>query len=161
MSEEIMEKIQERMTRVRSKKNFVRESQDRELKEKNEILTINERSDGGVSTVDLILEPYQFEKFSSQCRLNIEEFVEAINSIIDEEEDDWNSLRLKDEVNIVRDRILERAILKYAKEEHYLDIEKYIGKDINYIKRFDKNGKFIGEATIVTLTSIPEMTNNQ
>lgn len=152
----VTDQFNERMRKIGSKgkRNFSLESQNIEMKENHQLVIMNKRTDGGITTIDLILEPDKFDSLSSKCRLDFEEFIDVMNDIADEEEDDWDTLRMKDQVNIVRDRIIEATILKYAKEEYELDMKEFSGKDLNYIKRFDEQNRFLGEATILTLTKI-------
>ncbi|WP_067923664.1 hypothetical protein [Alicyclobacillus shizuokensis] len=139
------------------KKNFVLESQTHELKTNDQVLIVQQKSDGGITNYDLILEPDKFDQLGSEVRLSFEEYCETINDLVTEEEDDWDSLRMKDQINMTRDAILERTILKYAKEKYGLDPEQFNGHDMNYIKRYGSDGSFLGEAVIVTLTMIPTM----
>lgn len=143
--------------RVGIKENFMTKSQAHELESTQDIITIDFKTGEGAKTIDIILEPTKLDELGTVCRLNLEEYIEAVNEFIDSEKESWNSLRMKDQINGVRDKILEKTILKYAKEKHGLDLENYNGTDVNYIKRYDKDGKYLGEAIIITLTSIPEM----
>lgn len=150
-------KILERMNRVGPRRNFMKESQAEELKNNKKIVILKQKTDNGIQNIDLILEPNKFDELSSKCRLSFEEYCDVINNLLDEEENDWDELRMKDQVNITRDAIIQATILKYAKEHYDIDPDKYSGIDINYIKRYDEKGCFLGEATIVTLTYIPMM----
>lgn len=151
------EQVMERMRRIGSKKNFMRESQVAEMEENKNAVAMTKRHEGGVLTVELSLEPDKFDLLGSECRLDFDQFLSVMNDIADEEEDDWGSLRMKDQINIVRDRIIEETILKYAKEKYEINIEEFSGKDLSYIKRYDGEGRFLGEATVLTLTLIPTM----
>jgi hypothetical protein len=135
----------------------MRESQVEEMKENKELVIMNKRTDGGITTIDLILEPDKFDAFGNECRLTLDEYIQVMNDFIDEEEKEWHELRMKDQVNETRDRIIEATMIKYAKEKYGIKDSDFNGKDINYLKRYDEEGRFLGEAVIVTLTQIPEM----
>jgi hypothetical protein len=151
------EQVSERMRKIGTKKNFMRESQAAEMDQNDKIVIMQSKTDKGIQNIDLILEPNKFEELSSKVRLTFDEYCNVINELIEEEEDDWDELRMKDQVNITRDAILQTTILKYASEEYGIQKEKFSGIDINYLKRYDEQGRFIGEATVLTLTSIPMM----
>jgi|GEM_PF-3374100 len=153
----MIEQLQQKSRRIGAKKNFMRESQAAEMEQNNKIVIIQTKSDKGIQNVDLILEPDKFDELSSKCRLTFEEYCDVINELIDEEEQEWHELRMKDQVNMTRDAIIQATILKYAKEEYNIDKSQYAGIDINYTKRYDTEGRFLGEAVIVTLTAIPMM----
>jgi hypothetical protein len=135
----------------------MRESQVEEMVENKELVNMIPRTDGGVTTIDLILEPDKMNELGSECRLSFDEFCEVINAMVDEEEKEWHELRMKDQINVTRDRILEATIMKYAADKYKIQREQFNGSDINYIKRYDGEGRFLGEAIIVTLTSIAVM----
>jgi hypothetical protein len=103
------------------------------------------------------LEPSKFDEFGSKVRLTVDEYCQVINKLVDSEEKDWHELRMKDQVNLTRDAIIEATMLKYAKQEYGLDESQYNGRDLNYVKRYDQEGRFIGEAVIITLTMISMM----
>jgi hypothetical protein len=144
------------MPRIRPKKNYMVESQYNDQKT-DKLLMMNQRTDGGITTVDLILEPSKFDEFGSKVRLTVDEYCQVINKLVDSEEKDWHELRMKDQVNLTRDAIIEATMLKYAKQEYGLDESQYNGRDLNYVKRYDQEGRFIGEAVIITLTMISMM----
>ncbi len=154
---EINQQLESRMRRIGSKKNFMRESQAEEMEQNDKIIIMDSKTDKGIQNIDLTLEPNKFDQLSSKVRLSYDEYCDVINSLIEEEEAEWDELRMKDQVNITRDAIIQATILKYAKEEYKIDSEKFTGIDINYTKRYDMEGRFLGEATIVTLTAIPMM----
>ncbi len=154
---EINEQVKSRMRRIGSKKNFMRESQAAEMEQNDKIVIMESKTDKGIQNIDLILEPNKFDQLSSKVRLSYDEYCDVINDLIEEEESEWDELRMKDQVNITRDAIIQATILKYAKEEYNISKEKYTGIDNNYIKRYDVEGRFLGEAIVVTLTSIPMM----
>lgn len=139
------------------KKNFALESQQVESKKDDKPVIVTERMENGMKTTDLILEPEKFDELGSICRLSFEEYCDVINQLVEDEENDWSELRMKDQVNITRDKIIEATIMKYAKEEFEIKRESYNGSDLNYVKRYDSQGRFIGEAVIITLTSIAQM----
>lgn len=151
------EQVEARMKRIGSKKNFMLESQASEMEQNDKIVIMNRKAEQGIESIDLILEPDKFDHLSSECRLTFDEYCEVINSLIEEEEEEWHELRMKDQVNITRDALIKATILKYAKQEYNLDESRYSGMDINYMKRYDEQGRFIGEATILSLTSIAMM----
>ena len=154
----LTQQIQERMTKIGGRRrNFMRESQNEEMKQNDKIVIYSSKDDGGIRNVDLTLEPDKFDQLSSSVRLTLDEYCIAIDDLIDEEESEWEELRMKDMVNITRDRIMLATIMKYAKEHYQIVEENYTGKDINYTKRYDEEGRFIGEAVVVTLTMIPMM----
>lgn len=158
MTTELNEQVQERMRKIGGrKKNFILESQQAEMEGNDKIIIMQTKTDNGIENIDLILEPNKFDELSSKVRLTFEEYCDVINDLIEEEEEEWNELRMKDMVNITRDAIIQETIMKYAKQEYNIDKKNYSGFDINYTKRFDGEGQFVGEATIVTLTSIPMM----
>lgn len=151
------EEFATRMRRIGNKSNFMRESQLAEMEENNELVILNRKTDGGITTIELSLEPNKFDALGSECRLDFEEFCDVINSLVEEEEKEWDELRMKDQVNITRDKILEATILKYAKEKYNLKREEFNGMDLSYVKRYDEIGRFLGEAVSLTLTLIPSM----
>lgn len=153
----IEERIEQRLRRVGPRKNMMLESQAEEMKNNDKIIIMNKKAENGIENVDLILEPNKFDELSSKCRLTFDEYCDVINSLLDEEEKDWHELRMKDQVNLTRDAIIKATILKYAVEHYNIDLKRYSGTDTNYIKRYDENGNFIGEAIIITLTCIPIM----
>jgi hypothetical protein len=137
--------------------NFMRESQLAEMEDNYKTVILHRKNDRGIETIDLILEPNKFDELSSKVRLSFDEYCEVINQLIDEEEAEWDELRMKDQVNITRDAILQSTMLKYASTEYGIKKEDYSGTDINYLKRYDAEGRFLGEATMLTLTRIPMM----
>lgn len=154
----VTEKFNERMRKIGGrKKNYVLESQQEEMQGNDKIVIMQVKTDQGIQNVDLILEPDKFDKLSSKVRLSFEEYCDVVNDLIEEEEDEWDELRMKDQVNITRDAIIQATIMKYASEEYNIQREDYSGVDINYTKRYDEDGRFLGESTIVTLTAIPMM----
>ncbi len=107
--------------------------------------------------VTLTLEPENFDALGSECRLTYDEFCDAINTEISAEESEWHELRMKDMVNLTRDAVLEATILKYAKEKYDLNSGDFTGKAIDYSKRYDTEGKFLGEAMSISYVYIPVM----
>jgi len=142
------------MSRIGAKRNFAMESQTHELETNDKVITIHEKQEAGIRTVDLTLEPDKFDQFGSQCRLTYDEYCDAINSVLEAEEKEWHELRMKDQVNLTRDALIEATIMKYAKQEYGIDPSMYTAKDLNYVKRFS-NGKFLGEAVVITLMLSP------
>lgn len=140
--------------RIGVRKNFMVESQAAELENNDKIVILDKKTDKGIETVDLILEPNKLDELSSKCRLSFEEYCNVINTLVETEEKEWDDLRMKDQINITRDALLQATILKYAKAEYGIDKDHYNGTDFNYIKRYDTNGSFLGEALVVSLTSI-------
>lgn len=152
------EQINERMHRIGGRKrNFILESQQEELENNDKIVIMNSATDKGITNIDLVLEPNKFDELSSKVRLTFDEYCEVINDLVEEEESEWHELRMKDQVNITRDAIIQATILKYAAGEYDIDKKDYSGIDINYMKRYDSEGRFLGEATVLTLTAIPMM----
>lgn len=147
--------IAKRMRRIGSKKNFSTKSQAKELKENKDLIRIERSSEGGIEIVDLTLEPNKFDELSSTTRLTFDEFCDAINDVIEEEEDDWKSLRMKDQINMTRDKIIAETIVKHAREELGINTEHVSGQEISYNKRFDEDGSYLGEAITVSLTYMP------
>jgi hypothetical protein len=145
------------MARIGAKKNFMIESQQNEIQNNEKLVICNSKSEGGITNIDLILEPNRFDALGSECRLSFDEFCDVINQCIDEEEKDWHELRMKDQVNMTRDAIIEATILKYAKEHYDLDRKNFNGSDLNYVKRYDGEGRYTGEAIMISLTLIPQM----
>jgi hypothetical protein len=145
------------MSRIGSKRNFMLESQQNEMQENDKLVAMNTKSEGGITTIDLILEPDKFDALGSECRLTLDEYCNVVNEFIEDEEKDWHELRMKDQINMTRDYILEATVLKYAKEHYNLDRKQFNGSDLNYVKRYDDQGRFLGEALVITLTLIPQM----
>lgn len=158
-SSNIQEKIGERIMRVgRGKKNnFMTATQEQELNNNSKLVIYRDEQELGLNQVELVLEPNKIDKLSSECRLGFEEFLVIMNDIADEEESDWDSLRMKDIINICRDKILEATIIKYSEKEYGLDMKRFSGREISFNKRYDEEGTFIGESFIVTLTCLPGM----
>ncbi|MCD7910907.1 hypothetical protein KC480_05130 [Bacillus velezensis] len=154
MSNEI---ITQRAKKIGHKRNFMLESQAKEMSENDKIVKLVSKTDKGIENVDLILEPNKFEELSTKVRLSYEEYIDVINDLVEAEEVEWDELRMKDQVNITRDAIIQATILKYAEKEYNIDKSNYSGVSINYDKRFDEKGRFLGEATTVTLTAIALM----
>ncbi|CDQ41761.1 hypothetical protein [Virgibacillus salexigens] len=154
---EVQEKISNRMRKIGSKKNFSLESGAAEIKKNDKLINVNVNTDGGVQVIDLILEPHHFDELSSEVRLNFDEYCNALNDFIDEEEDDWKSLRMKDQVNMTSDHIIKATIIKYAKEKEHIDVDKASGIEISYLKRHNEKGMYLGEAINVTLTIMPQL----
>lgn len=155
---ELNEQVQERMRKIGGrKKNFILESQKAEMEGNDKIVIMQSKTDKGIQNIDLILEPDKFDQLSSKVRLTFEEYCDIINDLAEEEEGEWEELRMKDQVNLTRDAIIQATIMKYAKEEYNIDKDNYTGIDINYSKRYDGEGRFLGEATIVTMTAVPMM----
>lgn len=150
----MQEQITKRMMRVGVKKNLNNLHHSYEMEQNKELVKVEKKSDGGIENIDLILEPDKFDELSSKTRLTLEEYINAINEFIEGEEDDWESLRLKDQINMTRDQIVAAIIIKYAKEELKLNLDNMNGTDISYNKRFGKNGEYLGEAIIVSLTRL-------
>jgi hypothetical protein len=155
---EITEQIAKRIgSKSKRDYNYMRESQLAEMEMNDKIIILHKKADRGIENIDLILEPNKFDQLSSKVRLTFDEYCEVINDLIEEEESEWDELRMKDQVNITRDAIIQATMLKYAKDEYNINKDSYSGKDINYLKRYDEEGRFLGEATILTLTLIPMM----
>jgi len=146
--------VSKRSHKPKLKNNLTFASQAAEM-EKDELITVRRHTQNQITSdivnIDLILEPNKFNEFSSEWRLTHEEFVETINQLAKEEKREWSELRMKDQINITRDAILEATILKYAKEKLGYNIENISGKEINYSKRYDLKGNYMGESIIVTL----------
>lgn len=151
------EQMELRMRRIGNKKNFMRESQVMEMESNDKIIIMHSKTDKGIQNIDLTLEPDKFDELSSKVRLTFDEYCVVMNDLIDEEEDEWDELRMKDQVNITRDAIIQATMMKYANEEYGIHRENFSGIDINYTKRYDAEGRFLGEATMLTLTAIPMM----
>lgn len=146
------------MSRIGSKKkNFNLESQQNERQENDKLVLMNTKSEGGITNIDLILEPDKFDMLGSECRLSFDEYCEVINKLVEDEEKEWDELRMKDQINITRDAILQATMMKYSREHYNLNPDVFTGSDINYSKRYDNEGRFIGEAVIITFMSIPTM----
>lgn len=143
--------------RIGPKRNFALESQQEEVKENDKIVTMVRKSEHGITNIDFILEPERFDELGRECRLTFDEYCDAINKVIEEEEADWPELRMKDQVNITRDAILEATVLKYVQQEYKMSPDQFTGRDLNYSKRYDEQGRFIGEALIITYMHIPTM----
>lgn len=158
---ELQEQIAKRIGKGKRDYNYMRESQSAELEQNDKIIILHKKADRGIENIDLILEPNKFDQLSSKVRLTFDEYCEVINELIEEEEAEWDELRMKDQVNITRDAIILATMLKYAKDEYNINKHTYSGKDINYLKRYDNEGRFLGEATILTLTMIPMMGVNK
>jgi len=139
------------------KKNFALESQQNEALKNDKLVIMNKKSEGGITAIDLILEPDKFDQLGSECRLTYEEYCDAINRFLEDEEKTWHELRMKDQINMGRDYIIEATILKYAKEHYGIKREDFNGSDLNYVKRFDTEGRFLGEAVYISLTAISQM----
>ncbi len=139
------------------KRNFALESQQQEMQENDKLIVLVEKSEGGITNIDLILEPNRFDKLGSECRLTHDEYCEVINKLVDDEEDEWDELRMKDMVNLTRDAIIEATIFKYAKEHYEIEKSQLTGSTLDYNKRYDEQGRFLGEAVIVTCMRIPSM----
>lgn len=142
------------MLRVGKKRNFMLESQSKELKETKEIVKIVERNSGGTKAIDLILEPTKIDELSKECRLTLEEYVDAINDLIEQEEDDWESLRMKDQIDLTRDIIIERTVLKYVREKLGMDLSGYDATNVSYMERLNENRMPIGKAIMITLMAV-------
>jgi hypothetical protein len=155
MNQKIANKIAHRIgSKSKRDYNFMRESQIAEMELNDKIVVLHSRTDRGIENIDLILEPNKFDQLSTKVRLTFNEYCQIINDLIDEEEKDWDELRMKDQVNITRDAIIQATIIKYATQEYGIKPGDYTGKDINYSKRYDLEGRFLGEANILTLTKI-------
>lgn len=159
VSNNIQEKIGERIMRIgRNKKNnYMTATQEVEVQGNDKLIIYRDEQELGLNQVELILEPNKIDQLGSECRLTFDEFLNIMNEIADEEEEDWSSLRMKDMININRDKIIEATIIKYAEKEFDLKIDQFSGREVSYNKRYDKDGNFIGETFIVTLTRIPGM----
>ncbi|QHW35838.1 hypothetical protein GZH47_33645 (plasmid) [Paenibacillus rhizovicinus] len=142
---------------VGKKKNFMKESQTHEMEQNSKLVSLSERQEGGIKTIELTLEPDKFDELGSKCRLSYEEYCDTINKLLEEEESDWHELRMKDMVNLTRDALIEATMLKFAKEEYQINSEQYAAKDMNYTKRYAPGGQFIGEAVVITMALIPQM----
>lgn len=151
------ESMTKKTKRIGNKRNFMLESQAEEMNENDKIVKLVSKTDKGIENIDLILEPNKFEELSSLVRLSYEEYIDVINELVEAEEAEWDELRMKDQVNITRDAIIQATILKYAEKEYGIDKSKYSGISINYDKRYDQSARFIGEAITVTLTAIALM----
>lgn len=138
--------------RIGSKKNFMVESQQNDLEHNDKLVNLNQNEHGGVTVTELILEPTKFDSLGSECRLTFDEYCETVNTVIESEEADWSDLRMKDQINITRDAIMEATVLKYAKQSYDIDPTKFNGRELSYTKRYDSNGRFIGEAVIIRMT---------
>jgi hypothetical protein len=104
----------------------------------------------------MTLEPEKFEEFSSDYRLTFDEYCDAIDKAASEEFDDWSELRLRDQIAMSQDALITKTMIKYAKTEENLDLSKFNGNNLEYIKRYDTEGTFIGEAIRLTLLSIDQ-----
>ena len=158
-SSNIQEKIGERIMRIgRGKKNnYMTATQEEEVNGNDKLIIYRDEEELGFNQVELVLEPNKIDKLSSECRLTFEEFLDVMNEIADEEESDWESLRMKDIINITRDKILEATIIKYSVAEFGLEMKRFSGREISFSKRYNEAGDFIGESFVLTLTYMPGM----
>lgn len=136
--------------RNKRKDNYALDAHKEELDSNDKVVIV--KNDGDLVT--LTLEPNKFSELSTKCRLDEDEFVEAIDELMEVESDDWSELRLKDMINGTRDNLIKHTILKYAKEEYSIDPSKYDGIGISFIQRLDTNGYVIGDQVVVTLSKI-------
>lgn len=137
---------------IERKNNFMTKSHTEELEQNNKTVIINKRD--GSSIIDLILEPNKFNELSSECRLTVEEFVDAIDEFITNEESDWSEIRMKDMIDCSRDMIIKKTILKFAKEHYKINEKEYDGKSISYTPRFNEDNELIGDQIVVTLSKL-------
>lgn len=137
---------------IERKNNFMTKSHAEELEQNNEIVIINKRDNNSV--IELILEPNKFNQLSTECRLTVEEFVDAIDEFITNEEDDWSELRMKDIIECSRDMIIKKTVLKFAKEHYKIDEKNYDGNSISYTPRFNEENELIGDQIVVSLTKL-------
>ncbi|MBR3119679.1 hypothetical protein [Oceanobacillus profundus] len=151
---EATKQIQKRMNRIGSKKNYVVESHLNDKKKNQDLVQVKKSSEGGTEVINLILEPDKYEELSMKTRLTFDEFCDCINTFIGSEEDDWDSLRMKDQINLSRDEIIAETMIKYAKEELKIDTDKATGREISYAKSYDEQGVYAGEIITVSLTNM-------
>jgi len=105
--------------------------------------------------LEFILEPRQWDALGTNCRLTVDEFADTITDALTQEANDWHELRMKDQIHLTRDAILEATIIKFVKQENpLLVIPEGVAKSMQFVKRFTPEGSFLGEAVMVTLLSV-------
>lgn len=133
------------------RKNFIKESHQAEIEKNDKTVIVNKKEDG---QVELILEPNKFNELSNLCRLTQDEFIEAIDEFMMNEEDSWGDLRMKDQCDGPRDMIIRNTILKYAEQEYGIVRKEYEGISTAYTPRINDKKELIGDQIIIALTKL-------
>lgn len=158
----IEDQIAKRIGKIGKIKDYSKIAAEEERK-KNEdkVLLIKEKNENGITVIDLILEPDKFNKLNIQTRLTFNEFCDALNEALEEEESEWNTLRMRDQIQMTRDKIIEATMIKYASEQGWIDPNRINGKSINYSPNYDMEGNYIGDSIIVSLTMLTGLSINK
>lgn len=148
----IEEKFEKRAKRIGRIKDYSMKSLQEEKEQLEEVLKIESKSDNGIATVTLTLYSDKVNQLNNETRLSYDEFCDALNEMLDEEEDDWNTLRIKDQIDLTRDKILEATMIKHAQEKQGLKLGHINGKEVSYTQDYDEDEKYIGNTIIISLT---------
>jgi len=86
-------------------------------------------------------------------KLTIDDFIEAVDRVIESEEDDWDSLFMKDLMTLVQEEIFSKALKDYAKNKLNFKVTEQTAVIISYLDRFDIGGNSIGKAIRFSVTN--------
>ena len=86
-------------------------------------------------------------------KLTIDDFIEAVDRVIESEEDDWDSLFMKDLMTLVQEEIFSKALKDYAKNKLNFKVTEQTAVIISYLDRFDIGGNLIGKAIRFSVTN--------
>lgn len=154
-SEILMSKLQ---SMKQKKVSFALHSQEERTK-RSEIIQIEEKAPGnGIRRiVELTLEPTKMGILGKKTRLDRDEYLDAIGRMLQEEQDSWEELRMRDQIRLTRDYIMGETMIKHCIENNLItDITEQMKNNYSfkYGKRSDVDGQMIGESLTVILTQL-------
>jgi hypothetical protein len=110
---------------------------------KKEIINLTKKEDREYYYFELEIKEEDINKIFEETRLTEEEYMEAIHSFLSAEKDDWSSLKMKEQIEMTKLSIMEKAFEKHAKKEFKINFEKADIKDVNYEKTNNKTNIFM------------------
>lgn len=154
-SEILMNRLQ---SMKRPNESYALKSQE-ERTRRDELIQIDEKKPGnGIRRIlELTLEPTKMGIVGKKTRLTQDEYIDAIQRIINEESDSWEELRMKDQIRLTRDYIVADTIIKHCIENNLIEkISESMKQNysLSYASRSDVDGNPIGEAITVILTEL-------
>jgi|SRR5699024_2308463 len=150
------EMLTERMNKIGPRKNLRGEKYENHLEKQSELVQVESKKENGTTIIKLTVEPVNMNEVGSEARQNFSEFCETINSLVDAEENDWDSLRLKDQIALVEEYLIKETIIKYAVEKLNLKFSsENTNTSIESINRYNVKDQFVGQAKVVTIMIMP------
>jgi hypothetical protein len=87
---------------------------------------------------ELEIKEDEISQIYKETKLDEEEYMEAIYSFVSAEKDDWSSLKMKEQIEMTKQTIMEKVFEKHAKKEYKINFEKADIKDVDYEEEGNK-----------------------